>query len=111
MKKKIGLNGFGRFGLHLLKYWLDRMCESNFEISYINDDSLNINQLIHLIKKDKYINFSRYKLKNQNNKIIFIDPEGNILATTDDINPFATIEINLEFARQSKVTYPRYVPE
>lgn len=40
-----------------------------------------------------------------------IDPEGNILATTDDINPFATIEINLEFARQSKATYPRYVPE
>ena len=40
-----------------------------------------------------------------------IDPEGNILATTDGINPFATIEINLEFARQSKATYPRYVPE
>ena len=40
-----------------------------------------------------------------------IDPEGNILTTTDDINPFATIEINLEFARQSKATYPRYVPE
>jgi len=40
-----------------------------------------------------------------------IDPEGNILVTTDNLNPFATVEINLEFARQSKLTYPRYVPE
>ena len=27
-----GINGFGRFGLHLLKYWLDRSNESNFSI-------------------------------------------------------------------------------
>ncbi len=40
-----------------------------------------------------------------------IDPEGNILAQTDAQNPFATVEINLEFARASKRTYPRYVEE
>jgi N-carbamoylputrescine amidase len=40
-----------------------------------------------------------------------VDPEGNILATTDPQTPFATVEIDLEFARQSKATYPRYVPE
>jgi hypothetical protein len=34
----IGINGFGRFGLHLLKYWLDRSIESAFRIDYINDD-------------------------------------------------------------------------
>ena len=39
-----GINGFGRFGLHLLKYWLDRNDISKFTISYINDDFLNINQ-------------------------------------------------------------------
>ena len=40
-----------------------------------------------------------------------IDPEGNILAQTNEENPFATVEVDLEFAKQSKSTYPRYVPE
>ena len=40
-----------------------------------------------------------------------IDPDGNILATTNSDKPFATVEIDLEFARTSKSTYPRYVPE
>lgn len=40
-----------------------------------------------------------------------IDPEGNVLATTDPDTPFATAEIDLDFARRSKATYPRYVPE
>ncbi|MEM7170143.1 MAG: carbon-nitrogen hydrolase family protein [Pseudomonadota bacterium] len=40
-----------------------------------------------------------------------VDPEGVVLATTDDANPFATVEIDPEFARMSKKTYPRYVPE
>lgn len=40
-----------------------------------------------------------------------IDPEGNVLAQTDAENPFATVDIDLEFARKSKSTYPRYVPE
>lgn len=40
-----------------------------------------------------------------------IDPEGNILAKTDQDSPFATAEIDLGFARESKATYPRYVPE
>jgi len=40
-----------------------------------------------------------------------IDPEGNVLTTTDTDNPFATVEIDLDFAKASKSTYPRYVPE
>lgn len=40
-----------------------------------------------------------------------IDPEGNVLATTDENNPFATLEIDLDFSRRSKSTYPRYVLE
>lgn len=40
-----------------------------------------------------------------------IDPEGDILAKTDADNPFATAEIDLDFAKTSKTTYPRYVPE
>ena len=40
-----------------------------------------------------------------------IDPDGGILATTNENAPFATAEIDLELARQSKNTYPRYVRE
>ena len=42
MKSVVGINGFGRFGLHLLKYWLDRSSKSSFKIDYINDDYLDI---------------------------------------------------------------------
>ena len=40
-----------------------------------------------------------------------IDPDGNILKTTNPDAPFATVEIDLELSRISKSTYPRYVPE
>ena len=38
-----------------------------------------------------------------------VDPEDSILATTDPDDPFATVEINLTFARDSKRIYPRYL--
>jgi len=40
-----------------------------------------------------------------------ISPEGDVMATTTTDSPFATVEVDLEFARKSKHTYPRYVPE
>jgi len=40
-----------------------------------------------------------------------IDPEGAVLARTNEETPFASVEIDLEFARASKTTYPRYVAE
>ena len=40
-----------------------------------------------------------------------IDPDGEVLATTSGEEPFATIDVDLEHARASKLTYPRYVSE
>jgi hypothetical protein len=40
-----------------------------------------------------------------------ISPDGDIFAETDTSSPFATIEVDLEYAHLSKKTYPRYVPE
>ena len=40
-----------------------------------------------------------------------ISPDGDVLAQTDEQTPFAAAEIDLELARQSKNTYPRYVRE
>ena len=38
MKKNTGINGFGRVGLHLLKYWLDRNNDTNFDINSQSND-------------------------------------------------------------------------
>jgi len=38
-----------------------------------------------------------------------IDPDGEVIATTSDEEPFATVDIDLGIARHSKSTYPRYV--
>ena len=40
-----------------------------------------------------------------------IDPDGAILATTSDDEPFATADIDIDVARAAKTTYPRYVLE
>ena len=55
MKKKAGINGFGRFGLHIIKYWLDRNDESAFTISYINDDFLTIDQSIEIFRYTRFV--------------------------------------------------------
>jgi N-carbamoylputrescine amidase len=40
-----------------------------------------------------------------------IDPNGNVLATTDDKNPVVTLGIDPAGADGAKETYPRYVEE
>ena len=40
-----------------------------------------------------------------------VDPEGEILARTSENDPFATVDIDLEYSRLSKTNYPRYVAE
>ncbi len=40
-----------------------------------------------------------------------ISPEGDVLAQTSENSPFAALDIDLETARASKSTYPRYVAE
>lgn len=40
-----------------------------------------------------------------------IDPDGTVLATTDAKEPFVTLEIDLDLARQAKISYPRYIRE
>ena len=40
-----------------------------------------------------------------------ISPEGDVMARTDEDTPFASADIDIDFARRSKQTYPRYVKE
>ena len=41
-----------------------------------------------------------------------IEPEeGQVLAVTDDQNPFVTVAVDMAIADHAKTTYPRYVAE
>ena len=87
MKKKIaGINGFGRFTLHFLKYWLSKNSNSDFNINYINDETLDINRCYDIITNDNYVKFDEFKILKSNDKITFLDSKGvsfDILFTND----------------------------
>jgi N-carbamoylputrescine amidase len=40
-----------------------------------------------------------------------IDPDDNVLASTSQEQPYVAVDIDLDFFRKSKSTFPRYVPE
>ncbi len=69
-----GVNGFGRFGLHLLSYYLESMKESNFELKYINDDVLNIHEALDIIKNDQYVQiYKNFNIKIEEGYLVFND--------------------------------------
>jgi len=76
MKQVVGINGFGRFGLHLLKYWLDRSSVSFFKLDYINDDYLDIKRAQELIINDKYVKFNKYKVQIAGDYLVILEPNG-----------------------------------
>ncbi len=74
--KIAGLNGFGRFGLHLLKYWLDRSDNSSFELKYINDEVLNIDEALKIINTDTAVIFNKYKISISGSNLLILQPNG-----------------------------------
>lgn len=77
VKKTAGVNGFGRFGLHLLKYWLDRKDSTTFDIQYINDDFLPVSSAFTIISNDPYVSFKNYDVELVENKLIFLARDGS----------------------------------
>jgi len=73
-----GINGFGRFGLHLLKYWLDRNEDSNFTIHYINDSVLSLETAYNHIIHDKAVIFNKYKVEISGSSLVFLEPNGAV---------------------------------
>lgn len=64
MKPKAGINGFGRFGQHLLKYWLERAGQAPFSIDWIHDAKLSLEQAFDIITQDDYLGpFYKCRLK------------------------------------------------
>ena len=81
-KKTCGLNGFGRFGLHLLSYYLKRKEECNFEIKYINDEILDINKALDIIVHDKYVKiYEDFSVRIKNNDTLIFGEIHEIIFT------------------------------
>ena len=70
--KSAGINGFGRFGLHLLKYWIERINKCKFSIDYINDKNFNILKILNIINTDKYCKINRVITNQESDKISWI---------------------------------------
>ena len=69
-----GMNGFGRFGLHMLNYYLELMDKSNFQLKYINDDVLDINKALDIIVHDPYVKiYNNFNVKIRDNFLVFND--------------------------------------
>lgn len=75
-KLKTGINGFGRFGIHFLKYWLDRNKSSNFSILFINDEFLKPDQILEILQNDKFCKFHKLKFILDRNILIINLPDG-----------------------------------
>lgn len=72
-----GINGFGRFGLHLLKYWLDRSSTARFSIGWINDDVLALKDALDIISSDRYVEIPKlYKISVNGTEITFTSADG-----------------------------------
>ncbi len=69
MKKSIaGINGFGRFGLHLLRYWSEQIDSARFSINYINDCRLSLADIEAILATDRY--FSNHNYTFEENAIL-----------------------------------------
>lgn len=67
MKYTAGVHGFGRFGQHLLRYWTEHAQSSPFEISYIHDAELSIDQALDIVMRDRYLgSFYRKHVRRTN---------------------------------------------
>jgi glyceraldehyde 3-phosphate dehydrogenase len=66
------MNGFGRFGLHFLAYYLDRAKESNFTLLRINDEHLSFEDMLESIRNDHYVKIaSSWEIEAERNVLFF----------------------------------------
>jgi glyceraldehyde 3-phosphate dehydrogenase len=76
MKTSTGINGFGRFGMHLLKYWIERHSEATFSIDFINSTSISSNKLLEIIRNDPHLAQLNQYILLKNNTLIVSLPSG-----------------------------------
>jgi glyceraldehyde 3-phosphate dehydrogenase len=68
---QVGINGFGRFGLHLLRYWLNAPEEAAYSIRFINDDFFSLDQVLEILSSDPHVPFSDFDVSHQDGVLLF----------------------------------------
>ncbi len=72
MNRNAIMNGFGRFGLHFLAYYLDRAKESKFILLQINDENLSVQDMLDIITNDYYVKITdTWQLEVDGSRITF----------------------------------------
>jgi glyceraldehyde 3-phosphate dehydrogenase len=78
-KVSAGVNGFGRVGLHLLKFWLDHPDDAQFDITHVNDPVLTLDDALRIINSDRKLNFSsNYKVTATDGRLQISEPLGTV---------------------------------
>lgn len=75
VKISTGINGFGRFGMHLLRYWILNADRAQFTIDYINDEFLSLKQVEDIIIHDRYLAHIQTLITFQENGISISLPD------------------------------------
>lgn len=65
----IGMNGFGRFGLRLFRYWLSNKDRAGFDISFINEPHRSAQDIAENMKDDTVIGSIPHSVKVEGNTI------------------------------------------
>ena len=92
MAKKIsaprdaGMNGFGRFGLNLLKSWIDDP-EAPYAIRFLNDEKLTAPKILDIIQKDPLVDFRSYAVSLDGDILRVSTPEGRSAHITITTGP------------------------
>ena len=71
-----GVNGFGRFGLHLLRYWLDRADRAPFTIAWLNDEALTPDRVLEIVREDPYVHFDPDGVELRGTDLLLTSPGG-----------------------------------
>ena len=66
------MNGFGRFGLHMLNYYLENHKSRTFDLIAINDEKLTISEMVNAIKNDRFVRITDlFSLRQEDHSLYF----------------------------------------
>lgn len=82
-----GINGFGRFGQHLLRYWAYNSGKTTFTIDFINDEGLSIDKALKLLEDDPDLELTIHKVNSDYFTVRLLDGSvRSIRFTTQPLN-------------------------
>jgi glyceraldehyde 3-phosphate dehydrogenase len=86
-----GINGFGRVGLHLLKYVSDRQDSAAFAIGYINDDTLSLDDAFTILQNDEAVRFAEGSVRRVADGLEISWPNGAVQRIVYSTRPLGAI--------------------